>query len=286
MQIAYPFVTGSRSEDRPGGRSLLVIAHPGHELRLFGWLNEVRPDVLVLTDGSGHGGRPRIENSRRVLLATGARATALFGEYTDRQIYRGLLSADMSIFTQMALTLAAVLQRGNYGAVVADPFEGYNPTHDLCRVLVNAAVQFTSGTHGGRLLNYDYALTEMSDFRACESLTAMRLSPQMRLRKRAAAAEYVELTGEVKSAVQREGALAYDQEVLREITADRLAIRSLERPPFYETYGEKQCAAGRYATVIRYSQHFVPIAKGIVEVFRSMAQLPVIRTASSARSAF
>ena len=35
-------------------RAVLVVAHPGHELRVHGWLELARPTVCILTDGSGH----------------------------------------------------------------------------------------------------------------------------------------------------------------------------------------------------------------------------------------
>ena len=34
-------------------RAVLVVAHPGHELSLAGWLTIVRPAVFVMTNGSG-----------------------------------------------------------------------------------------------------------------------------------------------------------------------------------------------------------------------------------------
>ena len=39
----------------------LVIAHPGHELRIHHWLERARPVTFVLTDGSGHTDHSRIE---------------------------------------------------------------------------------------------------------------------------------------------------------------------------------------------------------------------------------
>src|SRR5260370_6140515 len=67
-----------------GGRALLVVAHPGHELRLFGWLCSARPDVLVLTDGSGHSGRSRIEATRIFLNITGVLSETVFREFNYR----------------------------------------------------------------------------------------------------------------------------------------------------------------------------------------------------------
>jgi hypothetical protein len=51
----------------------LVVAHPGHELRVHHWLELTRPFVIVLTDGSGHSGQSRLASTTRVLAAAGAR---------------------------------------------------------------------------------------------------------------------------------------------------------------------------------------------------------------------
>jgi hypothetical protein len=50
----------------------LVIAHPGHEARLRGWVERARPRVFVVTDGSGRGGVSRIGETARALKETGA----------------------------------------------------------------------------------------------------------------------------------------------------------------------------------------------------------------------
>ena len=282
-RIATDTVLENRSRHE---RALLVVAHPGHELRLFGWLSQARPDVLVLTDGSGRNGRPRIESTRRLLAKTGARPGALFGAYTDLQMYRALLAGNASFFVSTALKLADLLQRGCYQMVVADPFEGYNPTHDLCRVLVNSAIQYVTRTCGQILRNYDYPLTELSDFRGCRSLTRVPLAPEVLQRKRAAAAEYVELSGEVEALVRREGESAYCQEFLREVRTGDLPHQTLTAPPFYETYGERQCAMGLYPTVVRYENHFVPIARAVAALADSPRLAHVQSTARSSPVAF
>lgn len=282
-RIATDTVLEKRSRHE---RALLVVAHPGHELRLFGWLSQARPDVLVLTDGAGRNGRPRIESTRRLLARTGARPGALFGAYTDLQMYRALLAGNASFFVAIALKLADLLQRGRYRMVVADPFEGYNPTHDLCRVLVNSALQYVTRTCDQTLRSYDYPLTKLSDFRGCGSLTRILLAPEVLQRKRAAAAEYVELSAEVEALVRREGERVYCQEFLREVPTVSLPNKTLTVPPFYETYGERQCEMGLYPTVVRYENHFVPIARAIAALADSPRVAHVQGTARSSPVAF
>ena len=83
----------------------LVIAHPGHELRLHHWLERARPRVFVLTDGSGSG-RPRIQSTIEILEATGCTAGSIMAPFTDREICRMLLDGDVDLVLAMPLDLA------------------------------------------------------------------------------------------------------------------------------------------------------------------------------------
>jgi hypothetical protein len=256
------------SDAQPFGRCALVIAHPGHELRLFGWLDENRPDVFVLTDGSGHAGASRIESTRRVLKCTGAAPGGLFGRYTDQRIYEGLLRADNALFVDMAETLTEMLLLGRYRTVVTDPLDGYNPTHDLCSVLAHAAARALRNV-GRTVRTYEYPLTRVLDIGGRGAVQTLRLTPDMVRRKRVAVGEYTELSGEAQAVVRGEGERVYAEEVLRETDAGALGVTAASAawpfhlPPDYETYGERQAAAGRYIEVIRYREHFAPVLEAI-----------------------
>src|SRR4051812_991070 len=89
--------------------ALLVVAHPGHELRVHRWLEERQPEVWVLTDGSGHGATGRIASTARVLARTGAREGPLFGHWPDREAYRILLDGDDEAVRAVVDRLAATL---------------------------------------------------------------------------------------------------------------------------------------------------------------------------------
>lgn len=248
-----------RLKDRP----LLVVAHPGHELRLFGWLGEFQPDVVVLTDGSGFGGMSRIEATRSLVIASGAHVGPLFGDYADRQIYGAMLRGETGLFLEMVARLTEIICVGSYRTVVADPYEGYNPTHDLCRLLVNAAILAARRKFAHVVRNYEYQLTELSNFLPGHSLSVRRLSIGVQLRKRLEAAAYVELTHEVRTAVEHQGKRAFAEEVMREVPCDSPYDIPQIRAPFYEQYGERQRAAGRYTDVIRYADHFLPIVHAV-----------------------
>ena len=85
-----------------GLRAALVIAHPGHELRIHHWLERAKPRVFVLTDGSGHTNRSRLGQTAALLDAAGALRGSMFGRFTDREIYRAILASDVDAFIALA----------------------------------------------------------------------------------------------------------------------------------------------------------------------------------------
>src|ERR1043166_4767236 len=85
-----------------GLRAALVIAHPGHELRIHHWLRDTKPQVFVWADGSGHTDRSRLGRTTALLAAVGASEGPLFGRLTDRQLYRGILGPDGDIFAALS----------------------------------------------------------------------------------------------------------------------------------------------------------------------------------------
>jgi len=127
-------------------RALLVIAHPGHELRVHGWLETQRPEVWVLTDGSGRSGRSRIDSTTRVLHATGGVPGAVYGTMTDADLYQSVLRFEHSRFTEMVGQLAARMMRNNIECIAGDAAEGYNPAHDICRLVIDAAARLAKRT--------------------------------------------------------------------------------------------------------------------------------------------
>src|ERR1700747_1207305 len=87
-------------------RAALLIAHPGHELRVFHWLEIARPLVLVLTDGSGHTNISRLSSTTKNLDATCSTAGPVYGKFTDPQIYAAILNSDSEVFIEVMHQLA------------------------------------------------------------------------------------------------------------------------------------------------------------------------------------
>ena len=249
----------------PVGRAALTLAHPGHELRVFHWIEQARPVVFVLTDGSGSGAEGRIQSTASLLAEIdGVEAGSVFGRFTDRAIYEAILDHDFGMFIQIADELADAFVEARIDYVVSDAEEEYNPSHDVCRMLVENAVALAQNRRPG-LRSYDFMLVGPPD--SCpEELRAeaiwLSLDAEALQRKLAAAAGYPELQQEVARAVERYGIAPFSTECLRPAPAQQHAIRA-EHIPYYEQYGEQRVAEGVYNRVLRYREHMLPLAEAL-----------------------
>jgi hypothetical protein len=245
----------------------LVIAHPGHELRLHHWLERARPRVFVITDGSGSGsGRSRIQSTIDILEATGCTSGSILAAYADHEVYRMLLNGDVDPVLAMTLELEKSLIADGTRAVVADACEWYNPTHDLCSVMARLAAQRAGVATSRRIASYEYAVTEAASVEG----ETLALDDAALSRKTAAAHRYEALTPEVQTLIAKIGVDALRREVLRPVATD-LALVEPRAKPFYETYGESRVAAGQYGTVIRYEQHFRPFVTRLIAALQDVA---------------
>ncbi|MDQ3818632.1 MAG: hypothetical protein M3362_13275, partial [Acidobacteriota bacterium] len=144
-------------------RAALVVAHPGHELCLYGWLKSARPRVFILTDGSGHSGKPRTERTTRILKELGASFGSFYGRFSDAAIYEALLNYRFDLFISLAEELAAQIINERIESVVADAREGYNPAHDVCRLVVDMAVEIARRTSSGKIDNLQFLVVSKPD---------------------------------------------------------------------------------------------------------------------------
>jgi hypothetical protein len=240
-------------------RAALFIAHPGHELRVHGWLERVRPLVFVLTDGSGHTERGRLGSTTEVLQRAGARAGTIYGRLTDRRLYRALLDREVDLFASLADELAEALDREGIEIAAGDAAEGFNPGHDVCRLLLNAAVSRVAA-RGRTIPSYEFPLEAAPDAEVPGSLR-LDLDDAALERKLAASRGYPEMAYEVDKALASFGVAAFRTEVLRPVDFAFDFAGRFPHPPYYESYGEKQVAKGVYGEVLRFRDHFEPLAR-------------------------
>lgn len=243
-------------------RAALVIGHPGHELRVFHWLEMVRPTVFVLTDGSGRLGHSRLPSTTRILDQAGASKGSFYGRLTDGEAYSAILNRDFDLFIKLARDLARFLIGDRVGYVAGDALEGYNPTHDVCRLVIGAAVEMANRSGNNEVASFDFLLTGAPDKSAGNHDIRIELDDDAFVRKMAAARSYAELESEVNDAITSNPEQAFRVECLRPVRNNGIGFEQ-DTKPYYERYGEKQVAAGLYRDIIRYREHVLPLAEAL-----------------------
>jgi hypothetical protein len=275
------------SKTSNAAKQFLFIAHPGHELCVHGWLESARPRVFVLTDGSGRLGQSRIGSTTKVLRQAGAEPGTIYGRLTDAEIYQAILDHDFELFLSIADEFAETLERDEADSVTGDAIEGFNPTHDVCRLIINAAVKLARLRYGRMIANTDFLLVGRHDTQPPKlraQTTWLRLTEDAFRRKLESARGFPELRSEIDAALDGElqalrqhaelgakltlqynavGLEAYRVECLRPVDERRSRLEFSNELPFYERYGELRVSEGNYQSVIRYREHILPIAESL-----------------------
>ena len=291
-------------------RAALVVAHPSHELRVHGWLEQTKPYVCVLTDGGGRAGEARLSRTSEVLARAGATTGRIYGQLTDLQLYSAILKQDADLFARIVEELSDAFVEERIDYVVGDAAEGYSVAHDICRIMIGAAVELAYRRHRHEVANFDFLVVGSPDDSSNAEAIVLQLDDATFIRKVRAAQTYsTKLAADVEAAINgspfqgirrfSEPQLAgeVDIEVSSSLLTELEALPSLRaqlkdiidgvpldafrveclrpvehsagthwtsgEPLFYELYGERLVAAGRYQKVIRYGEHMVPLAQAI-----------------------
>jgi hypothetical protein len=242
-------------------KTALILGHPGHELRVFRFLELHRPVVYVLTDGSGNnGGASRLPSTLKVLEEAGCQVGSVFGRFTDQEIYEVILKKKEGILQDLIEEVCTDLQSKGIERLAGDACEGYNPTHDLCRYMVNIIAEKMD------LPNYDFLLDGPPHL-CPEELRAqalwIRLAEGDFERKLAAAANYPELKFDLEETLKKHGKAPFMIECLRPVEK-RSALKTWQTPlPHYETYAKEKIQQGKYQEVISFETHVRPLVEGL-----------------------
>ncbi|HND54467.1 MAG TPA: hypothetical protein PLV92_18775 [Pirellulaceae bacterium] len=246
---------------------MLVIAHPGHELRVWRWLELVRPEVCVVTDGAGRCGSSRLASTARVLDAAGAKRSSLFGVLTDLRLYQAVLERNVEPFRRLADRLTRVLVERRATCVVGDAAEGQIMAHDLLREVRRSAVRRAESILGWRIDEWEFALEShphLAPEDVANETVRVPLTESELAQKVAMARGYPELAQVVQAAFERFGEEAFALESLFPATPRSLLNLQPGDVREYERHGEKQVAAGNYPQVIRHSRHVAPIVAAVI----------------------
>jgi hypothetical protein len=285
MQQSLTRFEREESSNTQNLKSALMVAHPGHEVRIHGWLERARPTIFILTDGSGRAGQPRLRETSDYFSANGWERGSIFGSFTDMSIYKLVLERKRQPFIEIACELADFLLREDVDQIAGDALEGYNSTHDVCRIIIGAAVEMANRIGKRRIINYDFTIVGRPDLcpgDLCKQSLFIRLDNDTFARKiNAAKTYYPELFAEIAKTFDRVESGSYRSyldyaakvdDKVKTLTLDAFRVECLRpadnriggdefinQKPFYEMHGERQVEAGHYSQVICFSKHIRPL---------------------------
>lgn len=235
----------------------LIVAHPGHETLLHHWIEQVRPVVFVLTDGSGGAEHSRLDYTRALLQRTGASCGGVFGIQPDREWYAAILGGDASPFHQAAVGIESECAARCVDTLVSDPVELFNPMHDLANVVAHAVARRLKVRRGAAPCMLTYPIEQAAD---AASGAPVWLSQPAAARKSAAIQAYTPLAHELpryRELVER------DHELLRADSGYPWPVTPQEEP-YYERFGRQRLRQGLYGKLITYAEHVRPIAVNLL----------------------
>jgi hypothetical protein len=234
---------------------VLVVAHPGHELRLFNWMERERPLVFILSDGSGSAENPRLDYSVSAIRAAGATLIEGSGQRSDREWYAAIISGDISPFLEITDAIAAAALAARAPLVVSDAVDGYNPLHDLCQAVASAVVARIARDWKPP----SFLVSPATDSAMGIDSIAWKLEDEAARRKRLVVLANTPLAEEVRRLV------AEAPDVL---STEQLLVPTFDWPedwnPEWEAFGRKRVNEGRFAAPITYRDHVLPIAKALL----------------------
>ena len=248
--------------------SVLVVAHPGHEVRIFGWYQRVRPYLFLLTKGDRGDNCTRLEFAKELADRIGATAGSLFGRYGDREVYNAILARDPTLFVDWTIKLTEAIIALDPNLVVTDSWQLYNVSHDLVHTMTRVATR-RAAVRVGHVINIaDFAVAPSTLAAALpmgREVFRVELDEAELARKATVSKGYPGLNEEVSQLLAVEGSEAQRIEIFRAMVPFDTLLPSLGTEPPYEKYGQQRVASGVYREVIRWNQ-----VRSIVEALQKL----------------
>ena len=231
----------------------------------------------MLTDGSRARGPHRASPRRRRCSDRPAAACGrVYGRFSDRAALRShARRAACDLFLALADELVGGPGRErDAGLVVCDAIEGYNPSHDVCRLLTGAAVDARAAATGAtdrRLrLSARRQPRRLSGAPASGGAVGWSSTPRRSRASSRPRTAYPELRGEVTAALEALGAAAFRVECLRAARRGQRRPDVRRRPAVLRASRRATRGRGRLSRrASRFREHVRPIADALREAAAS-----------------
>lgn len=198
----------------PSGNWALSIAHPGHELRLHGFLELARPFTFILTDNAEAKGQDLMWDSIKAIARATQQGLKIHPAALKSPLYRKALKVSLKkgkdvkehikdgeiqyevanhridFFRYYLDYMVENLLKFDITHLLCDASEDYHLTHEVVRMVAELAVTRIKNTHGIDIELYEYALHRPYNHSLTEECVHLQLDEGMLERKLEAIATY------------------------------------------------------------------------------------------------
>ena len=237
-------------------QNVLILAHPGHELRIHHWLEINKPRVYFLTDGSGGKEQSRTHYSEQIIEQTGSIRGSVFGDIPDKVWYKALADNDFEFIRSILQAIETDLPDVERYQIVADAVDGYNPVHDLASAMGVALHRRLAAKGKTAKLYFSAAVPSARG----NTVLDLVLDEEAKGRKLKALADYTPLAEEARRILgQDETAINREYIIEQDTDWSKVII------PQWEEIGRERVAAGTYPTCLTAKDHFQPAVLDLFE---------------------
>lgn len=275
----------------PIGNGALSVAHAGHELRLHGFLEKVKPYIFILSEGKKISDKDSMlmyswkyiqevidkKDSFGILTLPDKEQKVMYID--DLQIYNEIILGNTGFFGMYMSMMIQNIQQKKIDYIVADASEGTSVVHELCRIMTDIVVKYIHNTTGKKIMNYEYSVDKPFDHSLTDDCIHIELDEEMFQRKIIHIISYhpaifqnlkpdVSLDMNIVNELRKTKHGALELKKIIEEIHPTFFHNEYIRPciykepaekPSYEVQGEKSVARGVYSQVITYAGHIKPL---------------------------
>lgn len=263
-------VKNAEFEMGPDGvnRAFAIFGHPGHELFSLNWIEIHAAEVFCLTDGSGGAMSDRTGFSRSAIERAGGTVGCVMGACADKALYADFVAGDPSRLAAMARAIVdrALVVRPQ--VVLTDPLEYFNPVHDIANTIADLVITALAA-EGRTARKLVYPNEYPHEVSGLSTELEYELDADSQARKMQAVLDYTPLNHELRrlSEADKVSMLRTERYYPDPVRLDLIpdAADTPYGSVFYEDYGRRMVAEGRYDTPITLDRHFRPMAARLVK---------------------
>lgn len=244
-------------------KTLLFIGHPGHELLAYKFMCIHKPEVIFLTGGSSSDNISRIHQSIKLVKSLGLKVHFPIEPFMDRDIYDLILSKSTDDFLKIKSALKKFVIENSIKRIVGDALEGFNPSHDICRYLINSIVTEVKNEIDVTIDNYEFFQENVSQNKTLlksDEDIQIKLNKKEFDNKLKVCLDYSEIKFELDKFINLYGEDFFMIEYFRKIKNTEQIKTWDSKYPYYEEFGRKRIKEGTYSELISFENHMKIIA--------------------------